>query len=325
MIQHTDASKRTKISPTTADQYVSHVVKWLRDHGCIESSTQVRSELSRDVIKGLVNLHPSTGIPRRLRCKIPCTYHIFAAALQFAASMAGSDVRLALASRAALALGYALSLRPSEYLCTSPRGPWRGAHSSLAFFWFPDDPFPYSVCDPAAFPPGATPTEFTLFLDFNKNHQAGDSGPRSMASAPPSSPFCCVRLLFDYVTQFPPSPHSPLLSGGGPHITVAHIRSIFAATARSLGLDPARLVCHSLRSAAVSQMLALPHYSDMDFRATGQWQSIAGIAPYAHTSLAHARRVAHALYDPAAHPLAATRLHYSATSSSPTLLPHPTL
>jgi hypothetical protein len=141
----------------------------------------------------------------------------------------------ALCCKAAIALGYALSLRPQEYLSTSQSvDPWKRAHSSLCFFWFPNDDIPYNVCYPASYPPRQRPRHFTLFLDFNKNHTTGDAGPRSISRAPPESPVCCLSILFDFLTLYPPLPESALLSGFQPHIHVSTIRDIFRATALSL-------------------------------------------------------------------------------------------
>jgi hypothetical protein len=189
---------------------------------------------------------------------------------------------------------------------------WRCANSSLCFFWFSDDPTPYSVCDPSQFPPSVSPVNFTLFLDFNKNHTTGDSGPRSMSRAPSSSSFCCLQLLFDFLCQYPPLPGSALLSGSTTPLTPALIRSVFSATAVALQLDPRRLVPHSLRGAALCMMLARTGFTDLDHLAQGRWASTDGLRPYAHTSLAHADRVTPALYDETTHPIAQVRLHYSA-------------
>ena len=316
LTRHKSAHKKRVVCATTADQYVSHVIKWLLDNEFISARQSCRSDRSRDIIKGLMNLHPSSSIAPRLRCKIPCTYHILEAALSQALLLA-SSVLDSLATRAALSLGYALSLRPSEYLFTSSRcaAPWRCAHSSLAFFWFPGHKLPFSVCTPDAYPPGVFPSDFTLFLDYNKNHQRGTSGPRSMCSAPSTAPFCCLRLLFNYLSRHPPLPDSPLLSGGGHHVTTASIRRIFHATAIALGLDPSRLVCHSLRAAALSQMMAFDTFNEQDFLATGSWRSSMSMRPYAHKSLLQARRRTSALYDPTAHPLEMTRLTFTAAPS----------
>jgi hypothetical protein len=216
------------------------------------------------------------------------------------------------AAQAAIVLGYAFSLRPQEYLATkTPIALWRRAHSSLCFFWFEDDPHPYNVCDPSAYPPGKLPTDFTIFLDFNKNHQDGDAGPRSMSRAPERATLCCLTILFHFLVEFPPAPVSALLSGGDIAVSSRVIQEIFTMTAIALGLDPKRLVPHSLRCAAVSQMLGFDTFSDTDFKAQGRWKSIDSLKPYAHTSLAHSRRITPALYDKEAHPIAMTRLTFS--------------
>lgn len=319
LTEHRSALKPRLVSPRVADQYVSHVIKHLLDNQWITARASARSDRSRDIVRGLTRHHATTQIAARLRCKIPCTFHIMVEALRQSASCYATPllapVRSAL--RAALALGYALSLRPQEYLAVASTVPlWKRAHSSLAFFWFPGLESPFSICSPDAFPPGLRPSAFTLFLDFNKNHQDGDSGPRSMVAAPSGSPFCCLSLLFDFLCQYPPLVDAPLLSGATTPITPRVVTALFSQTALALGLDPSRLVPHSLRGAALSQMIVSTAFSDVDLLVQGRWKSASGFRPYAHSSLAHARRVSPALYDPAAHPLAVTRLTYTAAPPS---------
>jgi hypothetical protein len=302
------------VKPESANQYVSHVTRFLSENEFIAARQEVRSDRSRDIINGLFNASVTHSIALRFRCKIPCTYIIMSEALVQVHILFPPlhYYARAKAARAAIVLGYALSLRPQEYLNTgTPVALWKQAHSSLCFFWFLDDPTPYNVCDPTAYPPGQLPTDFTLFLDFNKNHQDGNAGPRSMSRAPVTASVCCLQILFEFLVEFPPSPASALLSGGDIFVSTKIIRQIFTMTAHVLHLDPLRLVPHSLRSAAISQMLAFDDFSDTDLKAQGRWKSLAGMEPYAHTSLAHSRRITPALYDAAANPIAVTRLTFS--------------
>jgi hypothetical protein len=316
LTQFRSPSKKVLVSARVADQYISHVIKFLLDNQWITSRAAVRSDRSRDIVRGLIRTNSSHAIASRLRCRIPCTFHIMLealnqASLRYSIPSAGPTC---LAIRGALALGYALSLRPQEYLAVRATVPlWKRAHSSLAFFWFPGLPTPYSVCSPHAYPAGLRPSAFTLFLDFNKNHQDGDAGPRSMAPAPPHAPFCCLLMLFEFLVAYPPLPDSPLLSGSPVPISPAVVTAVFTRTALALGLDPTRLVPHSLRGAALSQMIASAAFTDIDLLTQGRWKSSAGIRPYAHTSLAHATRVTPSLYDPLAHPLAETLLTFRAS------------
>ena len=309
--------KKKPILPHIANQYVSHVIKFLLDNQYISSRALVRSDRSADILKGLINLNPSSQIPLRLRCKIPVTYPILLTICEQIDILYSRkhQYRLRLALRAAVCLGYALSLRPQEYLVTrSAVTLRRQANSSLCFFWFPNDPKPYNVCSPDLFPLGVSPCDFTMFLDFNKNHQHGDSGPRSMSAAPSDAPLCCLHTLFLYIMECPPTPNTPLLSGVDPDfsVTVDTIRDILYATATVLNLDPTRLVPHSFRCAALSQMLPFDIFSDLDFQVQGRWSTLTGLRPYAHDSLAHARKINVALYSFEALPTDMIRLHYSA-------------
>lgn len=304
--------KKKLIAPTTANQYISHVTKFLLDNQFILHRSEVRSDRSADIIKGLSNVHSSSLVPLRLRCKIPVTYSIMLAALRQAEILFGHNPALLKAIKAAIALGYALSLRPQEYLDTGTPIPlWKQAHSSMCFFWFSEDLTPYNVCFPDAYPPNLTPTDFTMFLDFNKNHQTGDAGPRSMSAAPTTSSICCVRLLFEFLRLYPPHPNSALLSGGTTPVTTYLIRQVFTATAIFLKLDPKRLVPHSLRCAALVQMLAFDKFTDVDYMQQGRWKTLQGLRPYAHVSLSHSRKLSSALYDADALPLHMSQLTFS--------------
>ncbi len=298
------------------------MVKFLLDNQYISCRASVRSDRSVDILKGLINLSPTSQIPLRLRCKIPVTYPIL---LEICSQIdllyfRPLQNRLRLALRAAVCLGYALSLRPQEYLATkSSVSLTHQANSSLCFFWFPLDPKPYSVCFPDRFPMALSPCDFTMFLDFNKNHQKGDSGPRSMSAAPSDAPLCCLLTLFLYICESPPLPNTPLLSGVNSDfpITVELIRDILYATATTLQLDPSRLVPHSFRCAALSQMLPFDIFSDLDFQIQGRWSTLTGLRPYAHDSLAHSRKINVALYSLAALPTEMIQLHYSAKAAKP--------
>ena len=289
------------ISPAVANQYISHVAKFFSDNLFINKRTDLRSDRSRDMIKGFARLHSSALVPLRLRCKIPITFPILVMIIQyinnFYCLLSQLAVRLTLC--AAFALGYALSLRPQEYLPVQIDVPlWRQANSSLAYFWFPGFTEPFNVCFPCRYPPAAVLSDFTVFIDFNKNYQQGDSGPRSMSRAPPGTPFCCLQLLFDFLVLYPPLPESALLSGASTlfDFSIDLIRDVLHATATLLGLDPSRLVPHSLRSAALAQMLATANFSDLDCQIQGRWSSNTGLRPYARPSLSHSRRITPALY-----------------------------
>jgi len=74
---------KPQISPTVANQYLSHVSKFLLDNLFISQRDELRSDRSRDILRGLARLHPTSQIPWRLRCKIPITYPILLVIIKF--------------------------------------------------------------------------------------------------------------------------------------------------------------------------------------------------------------------------------------------------
>jgi hypothetical protein len=59
-------------------------------------------------------------------------------------------------------------------------------------------------------------------------------------------------------------------------------------------------------------MLPFDIFSDLDFQVQGRWSTLTGLRPYAHDTLAHARKINVALYSFEALPTDMIRLHYSA-------------
>jgi hypothetical protein len=295
-----------KVTPGSASSYLSHVVHRMFGDGVIESALEMRTPRVKRILKGFENLSPQ--IPLRERVRVPCTVNIAVAALLMIPSVT-SDALMAAALEASVALGYGQSLRPQEYLLTKQKVPLsHQANSSLCFFWF--HRVPYQVTRPDLYPPGEWPEAFSLFLDFNKNNQAGQGGPRSVWCSPFPTGFCCVRILFKFLVKYPPAPQTPLLSGGGFRVSTADVTRLFAATAESLGLPPGRLLPHSLRSGAIAQLVAarVPVNLLLD---QGDWHSLQGLRSYAHTSLEHAREKAGAIHDTSLVPVAQSVHQYS--------------
>lgn len=295
-----------RVTPGSASSYLSHVIHHLFCHGMIESATELRTPRVARILHGFEKLTPR--IPLRERVRVPCTVNIAIAALAMIPSIT-DDPLLAAALEAALSLGYGLSLRPQEYLQTSRSVPLsHQANSSLAFFWFKGVPF--SVTRPDLYPPGEVPEAFSLFLDFNKNNQAGQGGPRSIWCSPYDSGFCCVRTLFAFMVKYPPAPQSPLLSGVGFRVTSTHVSRLFDVTAMSLGLPPGRLLPHSIRSGAIVQLVAARAPVNL-LLGQGDWHTLQGLRSYAHTSLEHAREKAAALHDTSLVPVSQSVHQYS--------------
>lgn len=294
------------VSPGSASSYLSHVVHRLFCDGVIETPDVLRTTRVTRILRGFEKLTPR--IPLRERVRVPCTVNIAVAALSLIPRVT-SDSHLTAALRAALALGYGLSLRPQEYLQTPRPVPLaHQANSSLSFFWFSGAP--YSVTRPDLYPSGSTPEAFSLFLDFNKNNQSGQGGPRSIWCSPYDSGFCCVQSLFVFLVAYPPPPQSPLLSGVGFRVTAAHVSRLFEITAAAIGLPPGRLLPHSIRSGAIVQLVAAraPINLLLD---QGDWHTVHGLRSYAHTSLENAREKASAIHDTSLVPVSQSVHQYS--------------
>jgi hypothetical protein len=295
-----------RVTPGSASSYLSHVVHRLLCDGVIDSSDELRTPRVSRILRGFDKLAPR--VPLRERVRVPCTVNIAIAALSLIPSVT-SDPLLAAALEAALALGYGVSLRPQEYLKTPRPVPLsHQANSSLAFFWFHG--VPYSVTRPDLYPPGELPEAFSLFLDFNKNNQTGQGGPRSVWCAPFKSGFCCVQSLFAFLVKYPPSPQSPLLSGVGFRVTASHVSRLFEVTAAALGLPAGRLLPHSIRSGAIVQLVAARAPANL-LLDQGDWHTLQGLRSYAHTCLENAREKDDALHNISLIPVSQSVHQYS--------------
>jgi hypothetical protein len=110
------------------------------------------------------------GLPVRLAQKIPMNYALACQMYQLMETEVW-DAGERLAVRAAIALGYGLSLRPGEYL---DDGTVKSVSSQLnasnCFFAFGEDII-VSVCDPHMYPKNQLPTAFFTMLDSCKNQR----------------------------------------------------------------------------------------------------------------------------------------------------------
>ena len=85
------------------------------------------------------------------------------------------------------------------------------------------------------------------------------------------------------------------------------IEQVLKATAIKTQLDPTRMLCHSIRPGALSQ---LEEASDETKRRQGFWGSDGGHKPYCRKSLRHSRTVARFLHDPTAMTIEQSRAMY---------------
>lgn len=304
-----------KVLAATANGYVSHVIHHLTASRAIPANDAIRSSFLAMVIRGHENLQAVTK-PLRLRVRIPLHFALLTDALRIIDERCAHLPLARLQLRAAFALGYGLSLRPGEYLAdpSRPTPLHKQANSSNLFLWWADTDF--SVCFPSRFPP-TPPSRVSLRLDHLKNDRLGKGGPRSFAANPdPSAQVCCVRIVWEYFRACHTPPNSPALynSAIGHQATRASITSVLNVLAHIHGLDPKRLVPHSIRYGAIQGMLA----NDIGRESRqfqGGWTSAEGVIHYEQAFLAHGDRVAHAIHDDTSIPVSHIR-HMSADTDA---------
>ena len=150
--------------------------------------------------------------------------------------------------RAAIALGYGLSLRPGEYL---DDGTVKSVDSQLnasnCFFAFGEDVI-VSVCDPHMYPKDRLPTAFFTMLNSCKNQRRGEGGPRAMSvSKEPHSEehFGFVQVVWAYFLAHPGVRQTLALSSHGSSVQWSDLRRLCFLVATKNNLDPRRFVPHS--------------------------------------------------------------------------------
>jgi hypothetical protein len=281
------------LSGNTIDQYFSHVLTTLKEKGLHLRTPELRSPRSTFMIQGWIK-EDRHALPERLKAKIPMSAPVLIHVLHLLHTLF-ADSTLGRLLSAAFCLGYGAAFRPCEYL-THANGT-AGPHTlrgSLCFFQWVGCPDFFSVTNPTLFPPGL-PSHFVALLDSSKHDPLGHGGPRAIARAPTTNaPFCCLTTLFTYLRQYPPAPNAPLLSGANLPLAPAALNRVLKVAAAQLGLDPSRLVPHSLRVGSVCQLEGLPVESLM--RHTGH-ASPSGLYMYCRASLEHATTVAPMLHD----------------------------
>ena len=230
--------------------------------------------------------------------KIPLTFALLLDSFPHIESLFGHCPPLVFAVKAAFCLGYAASLRPSEYLHTTGRivPDSKQVMSSTSYFWFNDAP--YCVCDPTQYPTGEQPDLFSSILLQRKNDKKAKGSPLAIANPTvDTNNINCLLELFKYLQAHPPLPHTPLLSGCPVHITTtSHIKPILEALTHQHKFPPNKLMAHSsIRSAVLSQ---INDQSDEVKQRQGGWTSKAGMMIYTRPSFQHAINIANDIHDP---------------------------
>jgi hypothetical protein len=173
------------IKSVTIDQYITHVADALVTDEHILRGTDLRSNRLTMLLEGYAR-EDDRG-PLRLAQKIPVTYPIACTMQRWADKLHTGGQRLA--TRAAVAVAYGLSLRPGEYL-TKPDVELsldKQMNASDCFFVFNDDEC-VNVCDPQSYPVGRTPSVFLcMFRKLKHYKRSGEGGPRAVGARPASA------------------------------------------------------------------------------------------------------------------------------------------
>jgi hypothetical protein len=287
----------SQLKGSTIDQYVSHVVKHIFEREYVDdASSYFRTARTAAVILGFNNDDRRVA-PQRDTCKIPFSASLMVTALRLSRSLYGGvNPTLQHGIDAAFAVGFALCLRPGEYLFnTSITALDHVLVGNYAVFKWAEDPRFYSCLNPELYPSHLGPPAYFIQLpSTSKNDLWCKGGPMAVARAPPSSPFCCVLIIYSFLCLYPPAPGQPLLSGSPTTLSVSLVNSHCKKVAVTEGLDPARLLPHSLRVGSVNQIESHGIHAQ---QLHGRWNTAEGLSAYTHAALAHARRVSPELHN----------------------------
>ena len=293
----------TNTSPATANQYISHVVKSWIDSRTIRNANEVRTPYLASIIAGFER-KARVGNPIKDKASIPLTYPLLLEAVKAIDKKYAGSPAMAVAMKAAFALGYGCSLRPGEYLKLQvERELDEQVCAGNIGFWWGDTHIPASKSRTF---PKRNADRMTLAVDFLKNDQRGKGLPRALARAPSPTEFDCMIAIEKFVRSRELDPARPLLTTSNGQIKWTEIRIICNEIAITNKLDTKRLLPRSMRAGAVNQLDACNHTSETMER-QGGWQSTGGMRSYLRSDFRHADLVSGALHDVNAIPIAHTR------------------
>ena len=307
-----------KITSETISQYITHVSTSAREDG-LPANTLLRSKRLHFILTTF-HANDARRSPKRLTLKIPLTADLVWRLLDFIDKRYHRGSPEASLLRASISLGYLLGHRPCEYLdvprrrsakrkmisaededaasdvvddlCAAPTTHTVTARS--CFLKWPGDDHLFPATAALHFPTGKAEAIFEL-MDSSKTDKFGKGAPLCGAAAPPTSRFDCLDNITTYLRTFPPLAGSPLLSGfSGSAASSTLINTLLKDFARSVGLDPSRLLPHSIRVGNTVQTDAMP---TLDQLQTSGHRSIGGKLHYCRKTLGLAQRAAAFLHD----------------------------
>ena len=261
----------TPLIAATIDGYMSHVVFYLIDCNIIDITSDFRCPSTQRLLHALTLQDAARLGPLRLRINIAVSLPIINTCLTHATTLFPCPLSR-LFITAAMYIGFALSLRPDDYLRPDSVSSHSVKSSQLAF-WFPTgyvflhDTLLYP-------PPGARPLRLSFLPDFDKANALGALTMRACAGNPNYNEPCFIMFLFEFFRRYPPvSAFSSLFSALPTHIDLyASVNSLLKYTAPLLGLSPSQLLPRGLRAGATAQIRGSGG-SDADAKLTGGWRS----------------------------------------------------
>ena len=313
-----------KVLSNTIDKYVTHVSTYLYELGFPQ--TVMRSRQLKYLLAAWKS-EDETKLPQRLRIKIPLSADLMWRLFDLLGEWFADAPDMLLLYIAAFSLGFGLGLRPGEYLQHSASSSSNVftcsnsvevrddevisrdhvLHGESCFFKWPGDEVFYSCLKPSSFPTGS-PEAFVALLDSSKNDAMGKGAPRTIFSAPTGSKFDCVENIYRFLTRWPPARGCCILSGLPGHpVSTDAINRVLKIFARRLGLDPSRLLPHSVRVGSSSQTDGMPLHDRMQHT---NHASVGGAMSYFRKSLLLAQRTTAFIHDVRTHTLESIRLTY---------------
>ena len=157
-------------APSTANQYISHIVKGWVETKYIRSPNEVRTAYLASIVDGFTR-QADVGKPLQDRASIPMTYPLVLEAVKAIDRVYAEDYETATAMRAAFAIGFGCSLRPGEYLkLQDTRENFEQLCAGNVHFWWGDYAIPET--QPERFP-NAHADRLSMSVDFLKNDPRG--------------------------------------------------------------------------------------------------------------------------------------------------------
>jgi hypothetical protein len=278
----------------TIDGYVSHVIFYLIDYGIIDSTADFRCPSTSRLLQALTLQDAQRLGPLRLRINIAVSLPIIRLCL-IQAPLLFPCLLTQRFITAAMYLGFALSLRPDDYLRPDSRSTHRVCAFQLAF-WFPSGYI--NIHDVHLYPPqGTRPLRLSFLPDFDKANRLGALTMRACAANPSPSDPCFIQYLFEFFRRYPPpSDMSPVFSALPPHIDLyLAVNSLLKHTAPTIGLSPSQLLPRGLRGGATAHVRGSGG-TDSDAKLTGGWRSDAHDV-YKRANFAPSDRCAASMHD----------------------------